>query len=872
MGGPIPDTSLEELQWSVSTLLFIPAVFLFFFLVGLGWTLTRGRRLAWGLRLVIFLAYGYSSLLTIAPLLGRRFAYLPLWMQILVLVLPLAGIVGYHVGRASVGWVDSSYSWTISLLVLLFLFGTWVARWLQYEPGPSWMPNASDHPWPLVGLYTRAGMFVINRTSQPDQELSEPLLDTTFDIVAFLLLTIVLTAICFICRVQNRARGLQIALVVHPLLLHRYVPEGTICLLASLALAYRLDWSLAREAGRSTLWKRLIGTAILFILAFGISNVVVWKFVALSSLKQWDIVCVAYGSTGLILGRCMAMWNQTAPQLRRPHFSIDQAIIQGRNLRATWARTPIRVDSVVFILPYFLLGLVAVVSSQVRGVRIPMIILITALAFAISVALILGGLQLRSWLKTLRCVPVSRDRMALMRLFSALAHRPSSLNSYEFLSLVLLPIIIPSAVCMYFGVDTLRGMTSTALTIIVTIGVSWWTLAVARSRPPAVLVLGTSSLLSIRLHTAVSRAISPLRAVSLLAFDSQHTTDMLPPRSDCLRTIWQKDWFEIVRGLIELAPFVVIDGRDVSDATLEELGHLHENGHLLRTALVSREESRVPLLEWWDHNRPTSIPASQFYCVAEEHQVGELLQTALAQRRQGANQDVPLNISQFAKTGGAQPSSPLRSVCETIGERVEAFQNKVHELASMLPGCLVLLMIVSPLIIGLLLCAGVISPPKSWGPSPWSEDGTRAHELLQRLDPAVTKDPQERLAATRAIFEIQEWDSVRLAQARAFEDPDERVQVEGLTGLGRCLRDNPRLLVEKNAFGMRVKNGVRLDLIRNLEASRSTRVRMAVVAFWADAAEFRDEAAERLRQMLATERDPDVRTRIEGALTKCDGS
>ena len=860
MAGSFPDRGVEEMQWGVSTLLFIPAVFLFFFLIGLYRTLNSDRRLGRALPVVVGLAYGYASLLTLVPLLGRSFSYLSVWMQILVVLVPLAAFQGYRAGRASAGWVDSGWAWRFSLLILLFLSGTWLVRLLAYSPQPGF--GMFEEP-PVLRLHTRAGSFVINRLSLFDQELRGALFDTAFAGVTFLMLLVLLSGLCLLVRARNRALGLQIALVAQPVLLQRWAPEASLCLMACLALGFGIDRHLPRESGRASPLGRLAVTIALFLTSVLLSNLVVWKFVALSFRDQWDVVCIAYGGAGLIIGRCVALWGPTAPPLRRSLFSIDEAIIRLQGLRPTWPSAAFRFDTVMVLLPYLVLGVVAFAASLVRGVRLPLAGLIAVLTLAAALGLVLAALQLHCWRKTLRCVPVSRDRMAMMRLFSASACRASSMNAYEFLALVLLPIVVPAAVCLAVGIDTLSGLITTGMTLAAAVVVSRLALAADRSRPPAVLVLGTSAPPAIRLQGSVSRAVWPLRAVSLLAFDHQHPSEVLPPRRDCLRTIWQQDWFEIVKGLIELAPFLVIDGRNASPATVQELEELERHGHLSRTILVSSGDADIPLLQWWQQNRGTALPTSLFFAVVDEHKVGEVVRAALLRPRARGAPLPPLTVSPFSDSTGNRSAGPAAVVFEAVGDRVRA-------LAALLHTCLAVLLSISillaPFLVVVGLCTGIIPLPKSWGPAPWSQQSRQARESAEKIDPALTPEPESRVELVREVFEVQELQSVARAQEKALQDPDERVQIEALNGLMRCLRDNPSLLVGKNVFGWRVQHYVRLDLIQKMGANRSAKVRIAVVDFWRNTTEFSATRARHLREMLAVERDPEVRKRIEQAI------
>jgi len=186
-----------------------------------------------------------------------------------------------------------------------------------------------------------------------------------------------------------------------------------------------------------------------------------------------------------------------------------------------------------------------------------------------------------------------------------------------------------------------------------------------------------------------------------------------------------------------------------------------------------------------------------------------------------------------------------------------------------LMGCVFGLSVLLSLVVTILLWTGVIRGPESWGPKPWGQEASESRELLERLDPAKAPDPEERARAIERIFKLSYPDVIVPAHKKALEDPDKGVRVAAIKALGRCLKNNPKLLVGKNVIGMRVTNKVHLDLILSMgEDDESPEVRKAVAEFWLDQEEFSQEGKEALQKAAAKEKDEHVRQAIQSSLDK----
>ena len=714
---------------------------LLFFLIGVFRSHLNERRVLRFLPVVIALCYAWATVLTLVPLLGRGFWYLPTLLQLGMGVVPVAAVLGYQLGRRSSAWVDSGYAWIGTLLVLSFLFGCWVVRLTWFDAGPPLLGGFGVAQPTAWRVDTRAGTFMINGLSLIDQEFRPPLFDLIGDGLSFLAVLVVASLACLVFRVRNRARGLQIALIVQPTLLHRGVPEGTVCLAAALALAYTADQHLARESRRSGVWRRLAITIGLVAAVYVVSNLIVCKFVALTRPDQWDIVCIAYGTIGLVFGRCVALWDMADPPVRRSQLSVDKKIVNHWNIAPSAARRGIRIDTVIFLVPPLVLGLAAVLAAQVRGVRLPAEGLYGVLWLTAGTGLVLAACQFLCWRRTCRNVPITRERMALMRLFSAMARRPAAVGPYEAFALILLPVVVPSAVVLHFGPRIAPGLVATGLTLVAAAVVGWLALAVVRSRPPTVLVLGASNANSFRLHGLVSDAVSPLRAVSLLHLTQAANTGPVPPRSDCLRTIWSNDWHQVLLGLIELAPVVVLDGRAVTEATKRELHTLHDERRLERTVLVSADNGSVPLLLWWQGQRGFPLEKTEFATVVPESEVGSAVRATIEQC-EVAGRNAPALSSPLAHVAANRVGIGMGLAGPPVREGALRVGKAAIEFGAQVPGCLFLVVLLSPCVIGPLIYFGAVRLPASWDLPGWAYPDRRSRFTPDKLDPAVTPDPE----------------------------------------------------------------------------------------------------------------------------------
>ena len=89
-------------------------------------------------------------------------------------------------------------------------------------------------------------------------------------------------------------------------------------------------------------------------------------------------------------------------------------------------------------------------------------------------------------------------------------------------------------------------------------------------RPPAVVLLTTSTPGSGRIFSSMRRSISPLRCVALLDYRRLGLLHLLPSLNDNLRTRNARIWKSIVHQLIEIAPIVVVDARPESGPVVDE--------------------------------------------------------------------------------------------------------------------------------------------------------------------------------------------------------------------------------------------------------------------------------------------------------------
>lgn len=124
----------------------------------------------------------------------------------------------------------------------------------------------------------------------------------------------------------------------------------------------------------------------------------------------------------------------------------------------------------------------------------------------------------------------------------------------------------------------------------------------ALSLPPAVLLLGASKELDASLVTELAGRIAPLRVVHLLepwrhlASPVVATAYVEDARFHCLRTLRERSWRGVVRGFVAVAPLVVVDAREVSDAAAEEVRWIEASGALAKTVFLVLPTGESPLL------------------------------------------------------------------------------------------------------------------------------------------------------------------------------------------------------------------------------------------------------------------------------------
>lgn len=854
----LADLDARMLQSMASTALFTCSAFTFFFLVAVHRSRARSRWIRFA-PAIVWIAYGYAMFLTFVHWLGGSGSLPPPTQSLPALLVP---ILAYRAGRRFADWIDSGHAWTLIGVLVASLLGGCAVRLVEYSPPPGFGPTS----WPSLATgierTSRAGSVIFDGGSLWSQELDGPLRESVFDVAGLVALCIFSALVLRSFRSRIALRGVPVALMVYPALVHRWVAESSICFGACLVLAYAMDAGFHRQAGRLRGATKLALTFAAFIAAVTVANLLVWKFAGVASLPRWDIVCLGYGAAGLALGRAAALWKDFALESQRPHVSFDEALIRSNGLQPN-VGLPIRFDAVAALLPYACLGMGAVLLASLRDVRISALALAIVLAPIGAFAAVVFAIRVRAWLRTRQWVPVSQSRAETMRRFSATARRSARLAADEIAFLVLLPIVVPCAICLFTGLRSAVGIAAAGLIAAAAIAAGRYAIAFIQSLPPAVLVLGSSRAATVRLHASISRSIAPLRAVSMLSIDGPTVGDELPPRRDCLRTIWQDDWLEMVRQLSALAPIIVLDGRHASEPTRQELRALDDAGRRSACILVRNDDGTAPLLDPQE-----AIGPARFLSVVPESAIGEVLHSEIARRiAAGVPAAGPVESSYFSENAGGGLLHALRSACATVALCFAAIAGLVgFGFTVVVPALLALSILFSPLIIAAGLYWGFIPTPRSWGPAPAGEAMARSRDAVDKLDGEANSDVAARVAAMRTIFDVQDLASMIRAQEVGLTDPAEEVRVEALHGLTQCLRDNPWLLVEKNLFGWKLHVNVRLDLLGALAADPSPRVRTAVAELCRDVHEFADEREEILRRMLADEQDTAVRKSVEEAL------
>lgn len=184
-------------------------------------------------------------------------------------------------------------------------------------------------------------------------------------------------------------------------------------------------------------------------------------------------------------------------------------------------------------------------------------------------------------------------------------------------------------------------------------------------------------------------------------------------------------------------------------------------------------------------------------------------------------------------------------------------------------GCLILCATLISLVTGILIWSGVIDVSKSWGPRPWGDEAAEANGILDRFDAKNIPSVEDRQQAAKRIFSINYIEAIIPFQKKGLQDPDDSVRATVVDALSEYLNDYPNRLVGYNLLGMRVKNNVEIDMLKDLGVNDSSpEVRMAVAKFWNNTKEFSKEGTAHLRAMQESEKNPDVKNVIDGYLSE----
>jgi hypothetical protein len=121
---------------------------------------------------------------------------------------------------------------------------------------------------------------------------------------------------------------------------------------------------------------------------------------------------------------------------------------------------------------------------------------------------------------------------------------------------------------------------------------------VRSSTPPAVVLLGTSDAADLKWHRALMFRARPLRVVSCLDItNAQAPIGAWNLTLDCFRSSPGQDWWKTVQALVQLTPFVVIDGTVTTPDLKREVRSLLETEQAWKCLVLCGPGGECELLD-----------------------------------------------------------------------------------------------------------------------------------------------------------------------------------------------------------------------------------------------------------------------------------
>lgn len=504
--------------------------------------------------------------------------------------------VAWFISPAISKRIDFRQAWGLAIVsVIAFAgFGVVQENWLEPTGAFSFM-NDSRPIWETVEI--RGLRYTVSNFDAWANDLGIPLLHLLYS-GAILMIVSGISAVILKAVRRNPGWAFPIAIGVYALVGQPSITESMIGFFSSVWLGARFEKRMAAPRKSHSVWRRLaISITVAAILAFLASYLLI-KVIILTSLRRWDVIFLYYVLWGFIIGR---LWNYSiaiSNAEARSHFSIDEYLIARSRTRSLRPLTRLRIDTLIFCLPYFTFVPILMVAGYARGWSIGPLVFNVGMA-VIGIAVVLSVLRVKAdYSATGKAQAFPAVHREIMGMVSRLTHRVGAVDVPSIVFLIVLPIVPPFFVGALLG---FRSVWAIGSALIVATGglllgarlLSW-----LHSRPPSVVVLGSSTAACIHLQGKIARAIAPLRAVSLLAIeDIELESKSLPPSRDCLRTIWNDGWHQIVEELCRMAPLIIIDSRRITEPTLRELRLLIDQGWLSKTIVTNESDGSSPLLE-----------------------------------------------------------------------------------------------------------------------------------------------------------------------------------------------------------------------------------------------------------------------------------
>ena len=155
--------------------------------------------------------------------------------------------------------------------------------------------------------------------------------------------------------------------------------------------------------------------------------------------------------------------------------------------------------------------------------------------------------------------------------------------------LVLIVTILAALAYWCFPIDLL-------LAVVVCAGL-WLVPVASMATPPAVLLMSTSTKDSIALQSVLSELIFPLGVFSLLRLDQADKQATALVGTHCVRVHDDADWLAVIRVLVGIVPYAVLDTRSITSPVEHEVEHVLTNDLSYKVIFVTNDEHACPAVD-----------------------------------------------------------------------------------------------------------------------------------------------------------------------------------------------------------------------------------------------------------------------------------